>query len=241
MSYTVKRYKKEENESYTLGTTLTIELLKNKPEKVKIVLLHSHIDGSGAEEIKSICAQKNIPYETNDKAFNILSQKENCFSIGIFEKFTDDIEKEKDHLVLVNPSNSGNLGTIMRTALGFGVKDIAIITPSVDVFDPKTVRSSMGAIFGLRISHFPTFDEYLSTVSKRNVYPFMLKAKYSLSQAKFVSPASLVFGNESSGLPDEYLKKGEPIIINHGKEIDSLNLPTAVGIALYKFTEPKYN
>ena len=240
MSVSVKRYKKENDESYTLGTTLTIELLKYKPEKTRCVLLHSHIDGEGAKRIIELCEEKGIYYETNDKAFNILSQKENCFAIGIFEKFEEKIEKGNDHIVLVNPSNSGNLGTIMRSSLGFGVKDIAIITPSVDVFDPKTIRSSMGALFSLRISHFDDFTSYLKEVDKRNCYPFMLQAKFSLENAVFQRPASLVFGNESSGLPEEYLRIGDPVIIKHTSAIDSLNLPTAVGIALYKFTEGKF-
>ena len=85
MSYSVKKYKKENGESYTLGTTLTIELLKSRPELVKAVLLHSKIDGQGAETIKDLCEKRNIYIETNDKAFNILSQKENCFAIGIFK------------------------------------------------------------------------------------------------------------------------------------------------------------
>ncbi|MBQ7652984.1 MAG: TrmH family RNA methyltransferase [Clostridia bacterium] len=240
MSYTVKRYKKENDESYTLGTTLTIELLKYKPEKTKIVLLHSQIDGEGGKRIVELCEKNGIPYETNDKAFNILSQKENCFAIGVFEKFEERINPDTDHIVLVNPSNSGNLGTIIRSSLGFGMRDLAIITPAVDVFDPKTVRSSMGAVFSLRISHYSTFNEYIQSVSKRNCYPFMLQAKFSLDKAEFVRPASLVFGNESSGLPDNFLKVGDPVIIKHTDSIDSLNLPTAVGIALYKFTEGKF-
>ena len=241
MSYTVKRYKKENGESYTLGTTLTIELLKMRPGQVKIVLMHSQIDGEGAEVIKELCRQQGIPYETNDKAFNILSQKENCFAIGVFTPWVEEVDPKKDHLVLVNPSNSGNLGTIMRTATGFGMRDLVIITPSVDVFDPKTVRSSMGALFHLKISHFASYNEYLQKVGNRNAYPFMLQTNVGLPTASFKSPASLVFGHEASGLPQECLKIGQPLIIRHSKDIDSLNLPIAVGIALYQFTIGKFN
>lgn len=65
------------------------------------------------------------------------------------------------HVVLHHISDAGNLGTILRSALGFGYKDIAIIRPATDPFDPHTVRASMGAIFSLRIREYETMDEYM--------------------------------------------------------------------------------
>lgn len=62
--------------------------------------------------------------------------------------------------MLHHPSDSGNLGTILRTALGFGLKNIAIIRPAVDSDDPRVVRASMGAAFSLNIRHFDSFEQY---------------------------------------------------------------------------------
>lgn len=241
MGYTARRYKKGNEESYTLGTTLTIELLKQKPEICKQVYLHSDLSGLGLETIITLCNKNSIPYEVNNKVFNVLSQKENCFAIGIFEIFQSELVKNTDHVVLVNPSNNGNLGTIMRSMCGFGVKDLGIITPSVDIFDPKTVRSSMGAIFDLRVKYYSSFDEYLEDVGARPFYPFMLQAKSSLTDFPFEHPSTLVYGNEASGLPRDFLEKGYPLIINHSEEIDSLNLPIAVSISLYEFTKKRFN
>lgn len=47
------------------------------------------------------------------------------------------------HVVLHNPSDVGNVGTILRSALGFGFRDVAIIRPGVDPFDPRVLRASM--------------------------------------------------------------------------------------------------
>ena len=241
MSYTARRYKKGNGESYTLGTTLTIELLKQKPEICKQVYLSQDLVGCGAETILDLCRRNSVPYEVNNKVFNVLSQKENCFAIGIFETFEQELENNTDHVVLVNPSNLGNLGTIMRSMCGFGIKDLAIISPAVDIFDPKTVRGSMGAIFDIRFKYFDSFDAYLETVGSRPFYSFMLQATSSLGNTQFVHPSSLVFGNEASGLPRDFLEKGQPVIINHSSEIDSLNLPIAASIALYEFTKSKFN
>ncbi len=236
----IRRYKKGDTQSYTLGTTLTIELLKQKSEICKIVYLHPDIVGEGKERIIELCNQKNVSYEINSKVFNILSQKENCFAIGVFEIFSCELEKDKNHVVLVNPSNTGNLGTILRSMCGFGIKDLAIITPSVDVFDPNAVRSSMGAIFDVRFKHFASFEEYANYIGKRTFYPFMLQASVNMSEIEFETPSSLIFGNESSGLPLEFSEIGKPLIIKHSNEIDSLNLSIACSIALYEYTKENF-
>lgn len=236
----VKRYKKGDAMSYTLGTTLTIELLTQKAEICRIVYLHPDLEGEGKSRIIELCQEKHIPFEVNSKVFNILSQKENCFAIGVFELFSCELEKEKNHVVLVNPSNSGNLGTIMRSMCGFGIKDLAIITPAVDVFDPNVVRSSMGAVFNVRFKHFASFDEYSAYVGKRELYPFMLQASVNMSETQFATPSSLIFGNESSGLPPYFAKIGKPLIIKHSHEIDSLNLSIACSIALYEYTKKNF-
>lgn len=67
----------------------------------------------------------------------------NVYVIGIFDKPDINVESGKSHVVLVNPSDSGNLGTILRTGLEFGFRDYVIIKPSVDIYDKKTIRSLM--------------------------------------------------------------------------------------------------
>lgn len=238
--YTVRRYKKG-GDSYTLGTTLTIELLKKRPQAVIIVYLHSSLSGDGGEEIVKLCKSNSIPFETNNKVFNLLSQKENCYAIGVFKPFSCKLDHTQDHMVLVNPSNTGNLGTIMRSMCGFGIKNLAIISPAVDAFDPKTVRSSMGAIFDINLVYYDTFEDYIKETEDRSLYPFMLQAKYSLSDFKFTHPASLIMGNESSGLPRNFLEVGTPIIIKHSNEIDSLNITIAASIGLYELSKDRFN
>jgi TrmH family RNA methyltransferase len=137
--------------------------------------------------------------------------------------------------LLVNPSNAGNLGTILRSAAAFGIDDVAIISPAVDVYDPKTVRSSMGALFHLNVCYYDTLEAYQMDVSQRHYYPFMLKATETLKKVNPLYPCTLVFGNEATGLDDSYLALGTPVIIQHTHNVDSLNLPIAVSIALYQF------
>ncbi len=236
-----KKYRKEDPISYTLGTTLTIELLKTRPEQVQTVYVHSDTDRNETYAmIESLCAEHGIALVQNNKAFNILSDKDNCFIIGEFRKFENPMEGDFPHVVLVNPSNAGNLGTIIRTAVGFGVGNLAIITPAVDIFDPKVIRASMGSFFHLHFGLFSDFSEYKKAYPKRSMYPFMLQSSQNLSETPIEGKYSLIFGNEATGLPDEYLHIGQSIRIAHSGDIDSLNLPMAVGIALYETTKETF-
>lgn len=235
---TYKRYRKEDSVSYSLGITLTFELLKFKTEYVNKVYIHSAMkQGDTLDRIKSICSSSGIEIVYTDKIFNVLSQKENCYVIGEFRKFEGSLNADKPHIVLVNPSNAGNMGTIMRSALGFGMNNMAIIRPAVDAYDPKVVRASMGAIFSTNFVYFDSFDNYLDKAGERELYPFMLDAKVSLHDIKPSGKFSLIFGNEATGLPHEFSSVGTSVIIPHSDRIDSLNLPIAASIAMYEATK----
>lgn len=232
----MKAYKKHSPLSYALGMALTIELLTFRINEVTKVYIHSTIEKNQVyKHVVDICRRNKIEMIENDKVFRILSPKENCFMIGEFKKFEQPITNS-NHIMLVNPANAGNLGTIIRTAIGFGVKEIALIKPCVDIFDPKVIRASMGAVFQLHFSYFDTFKQYQSLYPNHNYYCFRLQSNQFLHQVKWCSPYTLIFGNEGTGLPDSYASIGTGVRIAHLSTIDSLNLPIAVSIALYQAT-----
>lgn len=236
----VRKYKKGDSHSYTLGITVTIELLKRKPELAEQIFLHSSFSqGEGYRQIQVLAQQHQIAIEYNDKAFSILSQKENCFAIGVFRTYFQRLAENKSHLLLVNPSNAGNMGTILRTAAGFGLEDVGIIRPAVDLFDPKAVRAAMGAVFSIRHIYFDTFEDYRHQYPKQHCYPFMLNSSTPLGEMQFQEPAVLIFGNEATGLPDTFGDCGSSVVIPHSSVIDSLNLPVAASIAMYEFTKAR--
>ncbi|MDD4642619.1 MAG: TrmH family RNA methyltransferase [Erysipelotrichaceae bacterium] len=230
-------YRKTSETSYALGASLTYELLITKPEIVLKVYFHGDFKKSDQfEQFRQLCHEHDINYENSDRVINRLSKKENCYVIAEFIKFIDDINTDTNHLVLVNPGNMGNLGTIIRTAVGFNVYDIVMIRPAVDIFDPKTIRASMGAIFHCRFTYFSSFEEYIDYCSKREIFVFRLNAAKTLSNIQNFK-YSLVFGNESTGLPQSFDDIGVGLRIAHSCNIDSLSLPIAVGIALFAFSE----
>lgn len=231
----LKKYQKKFSHSYAFGIYPTLDLLKNRKESVlKVLLQEGSVEGEGVKEIVEICKKEGIHYEVNDRLIEKLAIKENTYVVGIFKKYDLELEKEKNHIVLVEPRNMGNAGTIIRTMLGFGYRNLAIVEPAVDVFDPKVVRSTMGALFRINFEYFQTWEEYIEKYPSRNNYPFLLEGAKEIREIEFKEPISLVFGNEGKGLPDKFKDIGQSVYIEHGEDIDSLNLSIAAGIGMWE-------
>lgn len=235
----IKSYKKEAEYSYTLGAFPTIELLKTRPETVQQVYVHSTFTDRAV--LEELTLPYGIPVLQQDKVIQKLSDKENCFVIGVFQKYPDHLQAEQSHLVLDHPGNMGNMGTMIRTAIAFGIKNLAIISPGVDVFHPKTIRASMGALFRMHVAYFDSFAQYREQYQKQEVYCFMLDGERTLSVEDCPKPElfSLVFGNEATGLAASYAKCGTSIRIPQTDEVDSLNITIAAGVGMYLFTQKK--
>lgn len=232
----VASYRKDSEETYGLGATVVMEYLLHAKDKVRGVILHPQFRSEETvAKIKALCGDV-IPVSVEEKPFNILSKKENCFVICVNEKREEHILKG-NHMVLVNPSNAGNMGTIMRSCLGFGVRDLAIVPPAADHFDPKVIRASMGAAASVRTEVFSSFEEYSARFPENKLYPFMLDGSTKLHETVIEQPFSLIMGNEATGLPSEFSKIGRPIRIDHSNAIDSLNITIAASIGLYEATK----
>ena len=233
----VTSYKSGNEFSYGLGATIAMEYLLKKKDAVKAVILHPDFRSEETiAKINSICG-KDIPVSVEAKPFNILSKKENCFVICVIEKKPAPIT-DGNHMVLVNPSNCGNLGTIVRSCLGFGVRNIAVVGPkAADPFDPKTIRASMGACASVNIEVFGKFEDYQKRFPSNNLYPFMLDGSTILQETKINKPFSLIMGNEATGLDPAFQNIGRPIRIEHSGDIDSLNITIAASIGLYEATK----
>ena len=231
-------YKSDLDYSYAPGIFPAMECLEHRPGEVRRLLLHSSAAGrEGADRLREKAEALGVRVEEADRALARISGKDNCYAAAVFSKFSDNPDGAKPHVVLHNPGDGGNVGTILRTALGLGIEDVILIRPCVDVFDPKTVRASMGSLFSLRVKVYDRFGEYREAFPDRKLYPFMLDASVPLGEAlKDVPPVwTLVFGNEGSGLPKEFARYGQAVRIESNDRVDSLNLAIAAGIGIYEF------
>ncbi len=236
MRYT--KYKKTLDYSYTLGAYPTINMLENYPDSGIVIFISDSASEKKSDLVKALAASKGIRVEEHaNKIVSKLREKDSISIVGVFKKFEKNLEDNANHIVLVNPSNLGNLGTIMRSAISFSYRNIAIISPAVDVYNPSLVRSSMGAIFNLKFKYYENIESYLSEFKSREIYTFMLNSATYLDEMsiKEVGKHSLIFGNESSGLDETYNNIGKPLKIRQTDIEDSLNLSIAASIAMYSF------
>ena len=231
-------YKSDLDYSYAPGIFPSMECLTHRPEQVRRLLLHSSAAGrEGADRLRALADRLGVRAEEADRALSRISGKENCYAAAVFGKFEDTPDAGKPHVVLHNPGDTGNIGTILRTALGLGIEDAALIRPCADLFDPRTVRASMGSLFSLRVRVYDDFEEYRKAFPERKLYPFMLDASVPLREAAEDRPEvfSLVFGNEGRGLPPEFAFMGQAVRIESNDRVDSLNLAAAAAIGIYEF------
>ena len=236
----LEAYSHQLDYSYAPGIFPSHALLNARPELARRLLVRSDAaESEGVRALMEKCAALNVRTETADRALERISRKENCYAALVFDKFSCELSQTGNHIVLVNPSDMGNLGTILRACLGFSLPDLAIIRPAADVFDPRVVRASMGALFSMRVGLFDSFEAYRAAYPEHGLYPFMLDGSLPLPQAcrAAKAPWSLVFGNEATGLPPRFAQLGQPVRIPQSDAIDSLNLAIAVSVAAYAFTQ----
>jgi TrmH family RNA methyltransferase len=186
-----------------------------------------------------LCKEKGVSLNVSDRSIEKVAVKENTYVMGVFKKYETELDQGSNHLVLVEPRNMGNLGTIIRTMLGFKFRDLVLVGASADIFDPKVVRSTMGALFRVNFKHYDTIQEYMSEYPQHNLYPFMLEGGMDIREVVFKEPFSIVQGNESRGLDSSYKELGQSVYIPHSDDIDSLNLAIATSIGLWEVSRRK--
>ena len=134
-------------------------------------------------------------------------------------------------LALDTIQDPGNMGTIIRLADWFGIKNVFCSTDCVDVYNPKVVQSSMGSISRVRVE----YTDILSWLTENNdvpTYAAVLDGK-DVSKMEKIKEGIIVIGNESKGINEEMLKLANVQITIRGKgKAESLNAAVATGIIL---------
>lgn len=142
-------------------------------------------------------------------------------------------------LALDNLSDPGNLGTIIRTAAWFGVRNIICSVGSVDCWSPKVVQSAMGALFRMNI-HYDKLSDLVSRAIQSNGYRVMAATLDGVESTTGHSgkPFFLIIGSEAHGISEDILLQVEEKVKIPGdtSRVESLNAAVAAGILLYKLS-----
>ncbi|MGK0444726.1 MAG: TrmH family RNA methyltransferase [Bermanella sp.] len=139
------------------------------------------------------------------------------------------------YIYLHEAQDPGNLGTILRTLAWFGGFKLLLSPNSVDPFNPKVVRSSMGAIFHVRME----LDVELTDLQNRfNSFAYLDMQGEKINTPKFAEFDCYLFGNEARGVPRDALAafNATAFTIPGSGVIESLNLASAVNMCAYQLS-----
>ena len=227
------RYARELPYGWVLGHFAVRDLLRFAPETVLDLRLHGDLAPERADELRALAARSGVPVRRDDVQIEAKRSKGTARVLATFAKRWRALDDRHDHLALVSPREPGNLGTTLRTALGLGVRDVAIVG-SGDPWSPHATRASLGATFALRLCTFRDLSEYRSTVPDRTPWLLAGDGEHALDEVgPAAGPRTIVAGPEWPGLDQRERALGRTVRIPMRPEVESLNVAVAVGIALH--------
>lgn len=173
-----------------------------------------------------------------DKLFKSISDTVNTQGIMAIanKKTVQEPENLGETVLFLDEVNDpGNLGTIIRSAAAFDVKNIYLSSNSCDVYNEKTIRASMGAIFN--VNFFYTSYEKLKELNNKGYYILgaSLDGEIYDNKVYYDKKVVLLMGNEAKGISDKALEAADfKIKIAMSNKVESLNLSAATTILLYE-------
>ena len=240
-----KKYRDENNEYIIEGVKLIEEAVREKSKIKKVIICD---DTTRTYEIPTNVMLEIAKYEcvyVTDKIFSSITQVTNPQGVmAIIEKNTEkqEIDYSEDIIVaLDNVQDPGNLGTILRTVDSIGLKQIIVTKDTVDAFNSKVVRSTMGAIFRIKIIETADLSQSIKEMRKHHFKLMVtsLQTDNSIYDIEF-NKKIIVIGNESNGVSEEIQDMAdEKAKIPMLGKTESLNASVAAGIVMYEYVRQK--
>lgn len=148
------------------------------------------------------------------------------------------MKKKNPFLILLEDlQDPGNVGTILRTAEGAGVDGVIMTKNCVDIYNPKTIRSTMGSIYRVPFFLIEDMNELLNLLKKHEIktYAAHLAGKNNYDQEDYTKGITIMIGNEGNGLSDSLAERADCLVkIPMCGQLESLNAAMAAGIFMYE-------
>lgn len=240
-----KKFREEYNEFLVEGIKMIEEAI-NEDAVIKHIVVCD--DCKTQSSIPSDLLYEIAKYDciyASEKAFNAMTDVANPQGIlAIIEKYPSEENqidfKDDLFLVLDNIQDPGNMGTILRTADSLNLKQILVSKGTADQYNPKVVRSTMGAIFRVKVIECEDLTKTLKELKRHKIkiYATDLKTDKSIYDVNYEKSA-IVIGNEANGVSTEVLNLAdEKIKIPMLGKTESLNAAVATSVILYEAKRP---
>jgi TrmH family RNA methyltransferase len=193
----------------------------------------------------------NINYEVlEDNVFLAISDTKTpqgilCIVKQYHYDVMDIIMKNKPHIIVLEDlQDPGNLGTIMRAGEGAGISGVILSNNCVDIYNPKTIRSTMGSIYRVPFVYVENLINTVEIFKKYNIttYAAHLKQSQNYETLDFSKPTAFMIGNEGNGLSDELSSMADAYLkIPMVGKVESLNAAIAASILMYETSKQRRN
>ena len=243
-----KKYRDSSNEFIIEGVKLIEEAIEENVKIKKIVVCEECLEDKCLDQKLLYKIAKYDCMYVSSKVFGLLTDVVNPQGmLAVIEKQSseDKINYNDDIIIVLDGiQDPGNLGTILRTVDSAGLSQIILISKgTADPYNPKVVRSTMGAIYRVKIIECEDLEETLKEV-KKNKFKILvtsLQNSKSIYDVKYDKKV-IVIGNEANGVEDKIIKLAdEKIKIPMLGKTESLNASVATGIVLYEYVRQKLN
>lgn len=140
-------------------------------------------------------------------------------------------------VVLENLQDPGNLGTIVRTGEGAGITGVIMSAQTVDIYNPKTIRATMGSIYRVPFIYVESLPEIVDKLRKKGIHTYAahLNGKDYYDSFSFKEGTAFLIGNEGNGLADELANAADAYLkIPMEGKVESLNAAIATSLLMYE-------
>lgn len=148
------------------------------------------------------------------------------------------LQKENPLLVILEDlQDPGNLGTIIRTGEGAGIDGVIMTKDTVDIYNPKTIRATMGSIYRVPFLYTEDLPHIITVLKERNVHTYAahLQGKEYYDMQELKEGCAFLIGNEGNGLKEETARLAERYVkIPMEGQLESLNAAVATAILMYE-------
>lgn len=232
------RERKEKKVFVIEGRKMFEEICQDKSRVVKAYFSDSYV-----KEQYGGKALPEVPYEiVADSVFDAMAETvtpQGVLAIVKMPEYSlEDMVAHAGTLVLLeNLRDPGNLGTIIRTAEAADVSGVILSKESVDIYNPKVIRSTMGAVYRVPFLYVDDFMALLVKLREREVRILAahLQGKKNFDQADYSGKVGILIGNEANGLSEEASAlANEKMLIPMAGSVESLNAAVAAALLMYE-------
>ena len=140
-------------------------------------------------------------------------------------------------VILENLQDPGNLGTIVRTGEGAGITGVIMSSQTVDIYNPKTIRATMGSVYRVPFLYVDDLGEVIQKLYKKGVHTYAahLQGGNYYDAFPFREPTAFLIGNEGNGLSKKLADMAESYLkIPMEGQVESLNAAVAAALLMYE-------